>query len=255
MLGAIAGDIVGSRFEHAPIKHRDFTLFAPDSRFTDDSVCSIAVADALLGGGDFAASLRRFVRRYPNAGYGGMFLQWAFSDDAPPYGSWGNGAPMRIAPVGHAAADEAEVLELAERASAVSHDHPAAIAGAQAVALAIHLARGGAGKTIIANRIAADFGYDLETPLEAIRPGYRFDVSTAGTVPPALRCVIEAESWEEAVRNAVSLGGDADTLACIAGGVAEVVFGLPEAITRQAKARLTPDLLAVLDAFEDAYQR
>src|SRR5262245_35804481 len=143
MLGAIAGDIIGSRFEGQRAPPRDFTLFHPDCQFTDDSVCTLAVVDALLGDRDFAASLRSFTRRHPARGYGGMFLKWAFADDAPAYGSWGNGAPMRVAAIGWLARDAAEALELAAAQAAVTHNHPDAVAGAQAVALAILLARSG----------------------------------------------------------------------------------------------------------------
>jgi len=250
MLGAIAGDIIGSRFEGQQGPPRDFTLFHPDCRFTDDSVCALAVVDALLGHRDFAASLRAFTRRHPNRGYGGMFLRWAFSDVAPAYGSWGNGAPMRVAAVGWLARDPAEALELAAAQASVTHNHPDAVAGAQAVALAILLARSGMSRADLRQRLVKDFGYDL-TPARALAGG-SFDVSAAGTVPPALTAVLEADDWEAAVRTAVCLGGDTDTLACIAGSVAEAVHGLPRDIADRSRARLTPDLQEVLNRFEAA---
>jgi hypothetical protein len=170
------------------------------------------VADALLGGRDFAASLRAFVRRHPRRGYGGMFLAWALADDAPPYGSWGNGAPMRVAAIGWLAESEAEALALAAAQAAVSHDHPDAIMAAQAVALAVFLARSGLPCAAL-RRLSTDFGYDL-APERALGGG--FDVSAAGTAPPALAALHE-QDWEDAVRRAVCRGGDTDTLAAIAG--------------------------------------
>jgi len=253
MLGAIAGDFVGSRFEGRAGPPRDFTLFHPDCRFTDDSVCAIAIADALLGGRDFAQSLRAFVRRHPGRGYGGMFLNWALSDDAPAYGSWGNGAPMRVAAVGWLARIEAEALTLAAAQSSVTHDHPDSVAGAQAVALAIFLARSGEPQAAIRRRLAGDFGYDL-APDHALAGG-GFDVSSAGTVPPALAAAFESEDWEGAVRTAVCLGGDTDTLACIAGAVAEALHGLPVDAAAAARSHLTDDLRAVLARFEAALRQ
>lgn len=250
MLGAIAGDIVGSRFEGHPAPPAGFALFHADCRFTDDTVCSLAVAAALLGDRDFAAALRRFVRRHPHRGYGGMFVRWAMADDAPAYGSWGNGAPMRTAAAGWLAASEAEAMQWAAAQAAVSHDHPDAIKAAEAVSLAIHLLRRGTRPETVQARMAGDFGYDL-APERALRRG-GFDVSAAGTVPPALAAAFSSESFEDAVRTAVGLGGDTDTLACITGAVAEVLHGLPEAIATTARAALTPDLLAVLERFEAA---
>jgi ADP-ribosyl-[dinitrogen reductase] hydrolase len=248
MLGAIAGDIIGSRFEGHPGPPADFDLFHPRCRFTDDTVCTLAIADALLGERDFAAALRAFVRRYPDAGYGGMFIDWAFSDDAPAYGSWGNGVPMRVAAVGWLASTEAEALRLAAAQAAVSHDHPDALAAAQAVALSILLIRQGAQPASVRERLTHDFGYDLRAETALRRGG--FDVSAAGTVPPALTAAFEAPDWEGAVRTAVCLGGDADTLACITGAVAEAIHGVPPAIAERARGHLTEDLLAVFDRFK-----
>ncbi len=249
MLGAIAGDIVGSIYEAAPIKRKDFVLFGPGCRFTDDTVLSVAVADCLLNDGDFAGSLRAYARAHPRRGYGAMFLRWALSDDMPAYGSWGNGAAMRVSPVGFAARDERQALELAARSAAVSHDHPDAVAGAQAVALAIFLARRGRDGQAIRSEIAGRFGYDLSEGVAEIRARYRFDVSCAGTVPPAVVSAVEAVDVEDALRNAVSLGGDSDTLACIAGGLAEALHGLPQAMADTARSYLSPDLEAVVDRF------
>jgi ADP-ribosyl-[dinitrogen reductase] hydrolase len=247
MLGAIAGDIIGSRFEGHPAPPPGFTLFHANCRFTDDTVCTLAVANALLGERDFAASLRAFVRQHPDRGYGGMFIRWALTDDAPAYGSWGNGAPMRVAAVGWWAADDAEAIDLASVQAAVSHDHPAAIAAAQAVALAILQCRKGVPPAVVRERIVANFGYDLSPESALARGG--FDVSAAGTVPPALTAAFEAPDWESAVRTAVCLGGDTDTLACIAGAVAETIHGVPPVIETTARDYLTEDLRAVLERF------
>ncbi len=253
MLGAITGDIVGSIYEHANIKTKEFPLFGPGCSFTDDTVLTVAVADCLLRAGDFAQTLRAYARAHPRRGYGGMFLRWALDDDLPAYGSWGNGSAMRVSPAGFAARNADEALTLAARSAAVSHDHPDAVAGAQAVALAILRARQGMEAKAIRAEIAARFGYGLTESVAEIRARYSFDVSCAGTVPPALTCALEAEGFEDALRNAVSIGGDTDTIACIAGGLAEALYGLPEDIAAQARAYLTDDLKAVVARFHATY--
>lgn len=248
MIGAIAGDIIGSRFEGHPRPPADFALFHGDCRFTDDTVCTLAVAEALMDAADIAATLRAFVRRHPRRGYGGMFVAWAMDDAAPAYGSWGNGAPMRTSAAGWLAADEAEADALAAAQAAVSHDHPDAVAGAQAVARAVLALRRGTPVEAVRGALERAFGYDL-APGVALAGG-GFDVSAAGTVPAALAAAFEADDWEGAVRRAVGLGGDTDTLACIAGAVAEARHGVPEAIAARSRDHLTEDLLAVLDRFE-----
>lgn len=253
MLGAIIGDIVGSVYEHRNIKTKDFPLFAAGSRFTDDTVCTVAVADAMLTGGRFADALRAYVRRYPEAGYGGMFRDWGLSDDRPAYGSWGNGSAMRVSPVAYAGGTVEEVLALARRSAEATHDHPEGIRGAEAVALAVRLALDGRDRREIRRAVESRFGYDLSRSVEEIRPGYRFDISCAGTVPPALTCALEATGYEDALRNAVSIGGDSDTIACIAGGLAEALYGLPAPIAAQGRSYLDPALLAVVDRFAAAY--
>jgi ADP-ribosylglycohydrolase len=248
VIGAIAGDIIGSRFEGHPAPPAGFELFHPHCRFTDDTVCSLAVAEAIMRRADFASTLRAFVRRHPNAGYGGMFIDWAFADDAPAYGSWGNGAPMRVAAVGWLSTTEAEADELAAAQSAVSHDHPEAIKAAQAVARTILAVRRGKPVEEVRRWIAEAYNYDLRPEIVLKRGG--FDVSAAGTVPPALIAAFEAQNWEDAVRTAVGLGGDTDTLACIAGAVAEAIYGVPDNIAAQARDCLTEDLRQVLERFE-----
>jgi len=255
MIGAIAGDIIGSVYEPAPIKTTDFPLFQPRGRFTDDSVLTVAIADALLTGQPYGDAVRDWGRRYPRAGYGGAFFQWLCAADPQPYHSWGNGSAMRVSPVGWAFDCEDEVLRQARLTAEITHDHPEGIKGAQATALAVYLARTGAAKTTIRTRIQSQFGYDLTQTVETLRPGYTFDVSCQGTVPPALIAFLDAESYEETVRNAVSLGGDSDTLACIAGGIAEAFYGgVPDSIRAEVETRLTPDLWRVVEAFEHRYR-
>ncbi|HEX6268510.1 MAG TPA: ADP-ribosylglycohydrolase family protein [Burkholderiales bacterium] len=255
MLGAIAGDIIGSIYEAAPIKIKDFPLFGPGVTFTDDTVCTVAIADALLSGGDFAQDLRAYVRRYPSRGYGGMFARWAHTPDMGAYGSWGNGAAMRVSAIAWLASDEADALTTAARTAAVSHDHPDAIAGAQATVLAAWLARHGAAPELIRREIAGRFGYDLSQSVEQIRAWYAFDISCKGTVPPAITCALEATGYEDAIRNAVSLGGDTDTLACITGGIAEALYGVPPPIGEEARSHLDDGLLAVIDRFYQTAER
>lgn len=250
MLGAIAGDVIGSVFEHRPIKHTDFALFSARSTWTDDSLLTVAVADTLLGEGDFATGLYRWGSRYPQAGFGRSFMNWLQTGGGGPYGSWGNGSAMRVSPVAWAFDDERAVLASARASAAATHDHPEGIKGAQAIALAVFLARTGAEKASIRQRIQTEFAYDLDRRLDDIRPDYRFDVSCAGSVPEALIAFFESEDYESAVRNAVSLGGDADTQACIAGAVAEAFYGgVPAGVASEVRARLPEELLSVMDAF------
>ncbi|UCD79514.1 MAG: ADP-ribosylglycohydrolase family protein [Desulfobacterales bacterium] len=250
MIGAIAGDIIGSVYEHYPIKTKDFPLFDSRCRFTDDSVLTVAVADAILKGRSYSDSMREIGRRYPHAGYGGSFIQWLYSHDPQPYNSWGNGAAMRVSPVGFAFATEEQVLEEARKTAEISHNHPEGIKGAQATALAVFLARAGHDKEEIRKQISQRFGYDLGRGVDDIRPGYTFDVSCQGTVPEAIIAFLDSESYEDAVRNAVSLGGDSDTLACITGGFAEAFYGeVPMHIRKKVKEVLTPELWAITDKF------
>ena len=250
MLGAIAGDIIGSVYEWNAIKTTIFPLFLNGSRFTDDSVLTVAVADAILKGEPYGAAIRRFGLRHPHAGYGGSFKRWLASDDPQPYNSWGNGSAMRVSAVGFAYSSEEEVLLQAKLSAACTHNHPEGIKGAQATALAIFLARTGQTKETIRGRIAGQFDYNLDRTLAQIRPDYRFDVSCQGSVPEAILAFLESGSYEEAVRNAISLGGDSDTLACIAGGIAEAFYGgVPEEIRTPALAILSADLREVVQEF------
>ncbi len=256
MIGAIAGDIIGSVYEHRPIKTKDFPLFHPRCRCTDDSVLTVAVADAILSGRSYRDALHEIGRRYPNAGYGGSFIGWLASPDPQPYNSWGNGAAMRVSPVGFAFPSAGEVLEQARRTAEVSHNHPEGVKGAQASALAVLLARTGAGKEAIRSEITRCFGYNLNRTVAEIRPSYSFEISCQNTVPEAIIAFLDSESYEDAVRNAVSLGGDSDTLACITGGVAEAFYGgIPEEIRAEVEARLPGDLYEITDRFVRTYRR
>ncbi|MBW3568299.1 MAG: ADP-ribosylglycohydrolase family protein, partial [Proteobacteria bacterium] len=236
------------------IKSKDFPLFDSQSRFTDDTVLTLAVAEAILTGEPYCDCVRSIGRRYPGAGYGGNFRQWLFSDESAPYNSWGNGSAMRVGAVGLAFDDEATVLREARESAAITHNHPEGIKGAQATALAIYMARHGISKESIRREISRRFDYDLDRRIDEIRPDYSFDVSCQGSVPEAIIAFLDSESWEDTVRNAVSLGGDADTLACIAGGIAQAWYGdIGGDVRSRVEALLPPDLLDVLQRFETRY--
>jgi len=252
--GAIAGDIIGSVYEAAPLKRETFALFPPAARFTDDTVLTLAVAEALLRGAEYAPTLRAFARRYPDAGYGAMFARWAWDERLGPYGSWANGAAMRVSPVGFACTTSDEVLAEAARSARVTHDHPEAVQAAQAVALAVFLARTGAAPEAIREELTQRFGYALDRSIAAIRPAYRFDVSARGSVPEAVLAALEGAGVEGAIRKAVSLGGDSDTQACIAGGIAQALWGtMPGSLLEAVGRRLPPEFLSILDEFYTVY--
>ena len=255
MIGAIAGDIIGSVYEHRQIKTKEFPLFDPLCNFTDDTVLTVAIADAILSRKPYVDSVRRFGRRYPHAGYGGSFIHWLHTPDAGPYNSWGNGSAMRVSPVGFAFTKDDEVLAQAKATAEITHNHPEGIKGAQATALAVFLARTGSDKESIRSRIIDLFEYDLDRTMEDIRPIYYFDISCQGTVPAALVAFLDSESYEDAVRNAISLGGDSDTLACITGGIAEAFYGdIPASVLAKVKELLTPELWAVTEDFCTKYR-
>lgn len=255
MIGAIAGDIIGSIYEQRPIKTKQFPLFKDRCYFTDDTVLTVAIAYAILTQRSYRQSLKKLGRLYPRAGYGGSFILWLQSDNPQPYNSWGNGSAMRVSPVGFAYQSETDVLLHAKLTAQVSHNHPEGIKGAQATALAVFLAKTGSGKNQIRARISNEFGYDLNRTIDDIRPEYSFDVSCQGTVPEAIIAFIDSDSYEDAVRNAISLGGDSDTLACIAGGIAEAFYGVPGDIRKEVRKRLTPNLLKIVESFCLEYNR
>lgn len=254
MLGAICGDIIGSVHEGAGTKTKDFPLFVEDSRFTDDTVLTVAVAARQLSGGDYVDLFHSYFHAYPHAGYGGSFIDWARHRRRQAYQSWGNGAAMRVSPIGIACESLKDVLGEARRSAEVTHDHPEGIRGAQATAAAVFLARTGASKRDIRADIERIFGYDLSEPLADIRNHYRFDISCQGSVPQSIIAFLTSDSYEDAVRNAISLGGDADTMAAIAGGIAEPFYGgVPQPVRDRALALLDQPLRAVVDAFMERF--
>ena len=254
MIGAIAGDVIGSVHEGAGTKTKDFPLFAEDCRFTDDTVLTVAVAEQILRAGEFTDLFHDYFHAYPHAGYGGSFVQWAGYRRREPYNSWGNGSAMRVSPVGIAYDTLDEVLAQARRSAEVTHNHPEGIRGAQATAAAVFLARTGSGKEEIKTHIEREFGYNLSERLDDIRRIYSFDVSCQGSVPQSIIAFLESDSYEDAVRNAISLGGDADTVACIAGGIAEAYYGgVPEFVRVRTLAALDERLRAVVEEFVERF--
>lgn len=250
MLGAIIGDIVGSTYEFKHFRSKSFEpFFHPRSKFTDDTVCTIAVTDALLNQRDPAVSLKEWGTRYwKNGGWGRSFALWLADDDMKPYGSYGNGAAMRVSPAGFLAQSLDEAVELANHVTKVTHNHPEGMRGAAATASAVFLAKNGQSPQAIREYIVDTFHYDLSKSVDEIRPDYRHNESCQNCVPQAITCVVEAVSYEDAIRNTVSLGGDSDTLSAIAGGIAEAMFGIPEDIAHQGFCLLPEDMREVVRA-------
>jgi ADP-ribosylglycohydrolase len=255
MIGAIAGDVIGSVFEFNNIHTTDFPLFSQRSRFTDDTVMTIAAADVLLGNGDYAGRFKYFGRKYPLAGYGCKFNAWLLSDNVDPYNSYGNGSAMRVSPVGFAFDTLEEVLTTSRESAEVTHNHPEGIKGAQAAAAAIFLARKGADKNEIRGEIQRRFGYSLQRTLNEIRPDYFFDETCPGTVPVAITAFLESSSYEDAIRLSISIGGDSDTLACICGGVAQAFYGVvPAEIISKTSKLLPQEFLEIICSFEKKFK-
>ena len=229
MIGALAGDIIGSYYEAFPTKEIDFPLFHEDRRFTDDTVLTVAVADWILNGGDLIDHFHSYFDAYRQAGFGMSFFRWAGYKHREPYNSWGNGSAMRVSPVGFAFDSLDTVLLKAKESAEVTHNHEEGIRGAQATAAAIFLARDGRSKSEIKDYVQTHFDYDLNRTIADIRPSYSFDMSCQGSVPESIIAFLESTDYEQAVRNAVSLGGDADTMGCVAGAIAEAHYGgVPE---------------------------
>jgi ADP-ribosylglycohydrolase len=248
MIGAIAGDIIGSVYEFISAKPDfDFQLFVNDSEFTDDTVLTVALADSILNDFSYLEKLRQYYRRYPDAGYGGIFHKWARSKYPKPYNSWGNGSAMRVSPVGWAYNDLETVLIKAKESAEVTHNHPEGIKGAQATASSIFLARTGNSKVKIKEYIEQNFEYDLNLEIEDLRENYSFDVSCQGTVPQAIFTFLISESFEDSIRKAIYIGGDSDTLACINGSIAEAFYGgVPKEISEEVNKRLDSHLSDVV---------
>ena len=247
IIGAICGDILGSCYEDAEIKYLDHPLCLRDDRFTDDTVCTIAVADAIINHIPFAEALRTWCRKYPHAGYGGTFRRWFRSDDAQPYNSWGNGSAMRVSAAGAFASTLDEAIELAKRSAEVTHNHPEGIKGAQATAAAIYLAKTGRSKDEIKAFVEHIFGYDFNRSYEDIQVCYSFDVSCQGSVPESIICFLVSNDYEDSIRHAIALGGDADTMAAICGSIAAAFYGeIPETILSHCMNRLPNDMKEIL---------
>ncbi len=261
MIGAILGDIIGSPYEFdRGNKTKDFPLFSRRSEFTDDSVMTIAVAEALMdsmGKSDaeireaLVASMQKWGATYPDAGYGTMFYRWLHTKKPEPYGSFGNGSAMRISSAGWLCDTMEETRHVARLTAEVTHNHPEGIKGAESIAAAIFLARTGKTKKEIKDYITSEFGYDLSRTCDEIRPGYHHVESCQETVPEAITAFLEGKDFEDVIRTAVSLGGDCDTLTCIAGSMAEAYYGVPEELQTEGRKRLPADMPAVLDRFHD----
>lgn len=250
LFGAIAGDMIGSCHEWKACTDSQFSLFSKSSKFTDDSVLTIAVADAILNQRRYGEVIVEYARRYPKAGYGSYFRRWLKEDGIEPYNSFGNGSAMRVSPVGWAFDSVEDVLREAERSASATHNHPEGIKGAQAVALAIYLARTGFKKEEIRQEIETRFGYDLRRSLDEIRPNYQWDSTCPGSVPESIISFLESTDFESAIRNAVLLGGDADTMAAISGSIAEAYYGgILHEIEAEVRRRLPPELLRIVDRF------
>lgn len=254
MLGAVAGDIAGSVYEGSPVKSKTIDLFGPLATFTDDTVLTAAVAEAVLGDRDYGRAIKAYARRHPLRGYGGSFVRWMAQSGLEPYNSFGNGSAMRVSPVAYALDSVEEVLREAARSAECTHNHPEGVKGAQATALAVFLARMGEGKESIRRQISKRFGYDLSRTIDEIRPGYSFDVTCQGSVPEAIIAFLDSCSYEDAVRNAISLGGDSDTQACIAGAIGEAFYmSIPVEFLWSIRSQLTEDLWDVAIRFYRRY--
>lgn len=262
MYGAILGDIIGSPYEFdRGEKTKDFPLFPPHARFTDDTVMTVAVAEALIAAGtgaseenvktDVVRLMQHWGRRYPRVGYGGLFRQWLVMEHPQPYGSFGNGSAMRVSSVGWLYDSLTRTREVARWTAEVTHNHPEGIKGAEAVTSAIHLGRMGHSKEEIKDYITQEFGYDLTRTLDEIRPTYSMDATCPGSVPEAIIAFLESTDLIDTIRNAVSLGGDTDTIACIAGSIAEAFYGCSDALREVCESHLPNRMIAILRHFKE----
>ncbi|WP_138207255.1 ADP-ribosylglycohydrolase family protein [Haloimpatiens lingqiaonensis] len=250
MIGAIAGDIIGSIFERKNIKTKEFQLFSKGSIFTDDTVLTIATMDSILNSKPFSESYKKWFRKYPNAGFGGNFYRWGFSESMEPYNSWGNGSAMRVSPIGYIGDSMGEVMAKAKESAEVTHNHVEGIKGAQAIAASIYLAKIGKDKDEIRKFVEDTFDYDLSESLYSIRKWYAFDVSCEGSVPQAIRAFLESKDYEDAIRNAVSIGGDSDTIACMTGGIAEAYYKeIPRYIISEVFKIIPEEMVTIIDKF------
>ena len=254
LCGAVAGDIIGSIYEWNATKKTDFYLFTPFSKYTDDTVMTVANADWLNTGDSLLGIMQDYGNRFPHAGYGGMFRSWLREDDPKPYNSFGYGSAMRVSPVGWVFNTLEETLEAAKTSAEITHNHPEGIKGAQATAACIFMARTGKSKEEIKEYIELTFGYDLSRTCDEIRPNYKFDVTCQGSVPESIIAFLESTDFENALRLAISLGGDADTMGAITGGIAEAYYGdVPVHIRKEVLKRLPNDFIEVLQKFYCKY--
>ena len=252
LLGAIIGDIVGSRFEWNNHKSTIFNLFTPSNKFTDDTVMTIAIADWLLHGESLVDAMKDWAAKYPNRGYGSKFWQWLFIwRNKEPYNSYGNGSAMRVSPCGYFAQTLDEALDLAKQSAELTHNHPEGIKGAQAIAASVFLARQQIAKTEIRDYIESTFDYNLHRTCNEIRPIYEFNMTCQGSCPEAIIAFLESSDYESAIRLAVSLGGDSDTIACMTGGIAAAYYGIPDEIVYNAKEYLPDDMLTIILEFDN----
>ncbi len=253
MLGSILGDIIGSTYEFANTKDYNFDLFPAGSNYTDDSILTIAVADAIFNHNDYGKNIKKWARKYPNpkGAYGGSFSRWIREDNPKPYNSYGNGSAMRVSSVGWLYDAEADVLAEAEKSAECTHNHPEGIKGAQTTAIAIFFARKGKDKAFIKKYIEQNFRYNLDRTVDEIRKTYSFNESCQGTVPESLVCFLESISFEDAIRKAISIGGDSDTIGAIVGGIAEAFYGIPQNLKEKAMSYLPDDMLDVVKTFEN----
>ena len=255
MLGAIVGDIIGSVYEFNNTKDYNFHLFTPKSTYTDDTVMTCAVAKWLTINKTHSKEvlincMQELGQKYPDAGYGGSFMDWLFKKNPQPYNSWGNGAGMRVSPVGLYANSLGEAMSLAKITAEVSHNHPEGIKGAQAIASAVYLAKQKKSKDEIRKYIADTFGYNLDRTIDDIRTSYSFDVSCMGSVPEAIVAFLDGHDFESTIRNAISIGGDSDTIGAMSGGIAQAAYGIPKAMSGYCYETLMPKLRHIVDKFE-----
>ena len=250
LLGAIAGDVIGSVYEFNPVRQKDFELITRYSWFTDDTVMTVANADWLVSGDSLLGIMQEYGNKYRGAGYGGMFYNWLVSRDPQPYNSFGNGSAMRVSPVGWAFNTLEETLTAAKQSAEVTHNHPEGIKGAQSTAACIFLARTGKSKSEIKEYVEKTFGYNLSRTCDEIRPSYKFDETCQGSVPESIIAFLESIDFEDAIRLAVSLGGDADTMGAITGAIAEAYYKvIPEHIVIEVLKRLPDEFTEVMEKF------
>jgi ADP-ribosylglycohydrolase len=259
VIGATTGDIIGSIYEFDNIKTTDFPLFSDGCCATDDSIMTFATMDVLLNKGDYTKTYQRYGKKYPDpdyGGYGGNFDRWIHTTQPRPYNSWGNGSAMRVSPIGWAFDTLEQTLDEAKNSAKVTHNHPEGIKGAQATASAIYLARNGKTKNEIKEYIVDTFGYDLNRKIDAIRPIYQFDVSCQGSIPEAIIAFLESSDYENAIRLAISIGGDSDTIGCITGGIAEAFYGqVPDSIVKKVLEILSEEFVSLTEVFSLKYRK